>query len=80
MRLPALSDALATVEKVEMEGNEARVEENDYTVFSCQDLEFELELVVQSIAKKISFIDNQVCSVSLPYRLADKHTRLSRGT
>lgn len=36
------------------------MEENDYTVFTCQDLEFELELVVQSVAKKIAFIDNQV--------------------
>jgi len=43
-----------------MECNSANVEENDYTVFTCQDLEFELELVVQSIAKKIAFIDNQV--------------------
>ena len=39
----------------------ANVEENDYTVFTWQDLEFELELLVQNIAKKISFIDNQVC-------------------
>ena len=38
----------------------ANVEENDYTVFTWQDLEFELELLVQNIAKKISFIDNQV--------------------
>lgn len=44
----------------EGECNAANVEENDYTVFTCQDLQFELELVVQSIAKKIAFIDNQV--------------------
>jgi hypothetical protein len=60
-RIPALSDALSTVEAAEAECVAAKVEENDYTVFTCQDLEFELELVVQSIAKKISFIDNQVC-------------------
>jgi hypothetical protein len=59
-RLPALSDALNNVTKAELECNSANVEENDYTVFTCQDLEFELELVVQSIAKKIAFIDNQV--------------------
>jgi hypothetical protein len=59
-RLPALSDALNNVAKAELECNSANVEENDYTVFTCQDLEFELELVVQSIAKKIAFIDNQV--------------------
>jgi predicted nuclease with TOPRIM domain len=65
-RIPALSDALSTVETAEAECVAAKVEENDYTVFTCQDLEFELELVVQSIAKKISFIDNQVCMASLP--------------
>jgi len=64
-RIPALSEALETVEAAEAECVAAKVEENDYTVFTCQDLEFELELVVQSIAKKISFIDNQACSAYL---------------
>ena len=58
-RIPALSEALEGVEAAEAECVAAKVEENDYTVFTCKDLEFELELVVQSIAKKISFIDNQ---------------------
>ena len=60
-RLPALSDSLDDVASAELECNSANVEENDYTVFTCQDLAFELELVVQSVAKKIAFIDNQVC-------------------
>ena len=60
LRMPALSATLSTVAQAEAECNAANVEENDYTVFSCQDLEFELELVVHSIAKKITFIDNQV--------------------
>jgi len=29
-------------------------------VFSCQDLGFEFELVIQNISKKIAFLDNQV--------------------
>ena len=58
--MPALSATLSTVAQAEAECNAANVEENDYTVFSCQDLKFELELVVHSIAKKITFIDNQV--------------------
>jgi len=61
-RIPKLSDTLADVAKAEAECSAANVEENDYTVFTCQDLEFELELVVQSIAKKIAFIDNQIVS------------------
>jgi hypothetical protein len=48
------------VASAEADCNAANVEENDYTVFTCQDLEFELELVMQSIIKKIAFIDNQV--------------------
>ena len=65
-RIPALSDTLAAVATAEADCNAANVEENDYTVFTCQDLEFELELVVQSIVKKIAFIDNQVRGYGLP--------------
>ncbi|KAK0504158.1 actinin-like protein [Armillaria luteobubalina] len=61
-RIPALSETLDDVASAEAECAAANVEENDYTVFTCQDLEFELELVVQSIAKKIAFIDNQIVS------------------
>ncbi|TFK33014.1 actinin-like protein [Crucibulum laeve] len=61
-RIPTLSDTLKVVVNAEAECNAANVEENDYTVFTCQDLEFELELVVHSIAKKIAFIDNQIVS------------------
>jgi len=59
-RIPTLSETLVGVSVVEEECEAANVEENDYTVFTYQDLAFELELVVQNIAKKIAFIDNQV--------------------
>jgi len=65
-RIPTLAEALKEVEDAEAECDAAKVEENDYTVFTRQDLEFELELVVQSIAKKIAFIDNQVNTCSNP--------------
>ncbi|KZV63476.1 hypothetical protein PENSPDRAFT_691598 [Peniophora sp. CONT] len=61
-RMPALTEALKTVEDAEAECDAAKVEENDYTVYSLQDLEFELELVNQSLTKKIAFIDNQIVS------------------
>ncbi|KAJ7643944.1 actinin-like protein [Roridomyces roridus] len=64
-RIPAISEALAQVAEAEAECKAANVEENDYTVFTLQDLEFELELVVQSVAKKIAFIDNQIVSRNL---------------
>ena len=59
-RIGQFADLLAVVERAEEECLAANVDENDYTVFTSQDLAFELELVTQSIAKKISFIDNQV--------------------
>ncbi|KZT28329.1 actinin-like protein [Neolentinus lepideus HHB14362 ss-1] len=62
IRIPSLSEALDSVSNVEAECLAANVEENDYTIFTCQDLQFELELLIQSIAKKISFIDNQIVS------------------
>ncbi len=60
-RIPELKEMLAAeVTDAEKECNNANVEENDYTVFTTQDLQFELDLVVQSITKKLAFIDNQV--------------------
>jgi len=80
-RIPALSAALETIEAAETECVAAKVEENDYTVFTCQDLEFELELVVQSIAKKISFIDNQAWSRVFPrFRFLYGGNRSCRAT
>lgn len=55
-----LAEVLTQVVHAENECKAANVDENDYTVFTTADLEFELELVVQSVAKKIAFIDNQV--------------------
>ncbi|KAH9480827.1 Alpha-actinin-like protein 1 [Psilocybe cubensis] len=61
-RLPQLSASLKELAEAEAACEAANVEENDYTVFTCQDLEFELELVVHGVAKKIGFIDNQIVS------------------
>jgi hypothetical protein len=59
-RLGPLSESLKDVASVEQECLAANVEENDYTIFTHQDLQFELELVVQGVVKKIAFIENQV--------------------
>ncbi|KAF8882897.1 actinin-like protein [Gymnopilus junonius] len=61
-RIPQLSEVLSTVAQAEAECEAANVEENDYTIFTCQDLEFELELLVHAVGKKITFIDNQIVS------------------
>jgi hypothetical protein len=62
--VPKLSDALKEVAEAEEACNDANIDENDYTVFACEDLRFEFELVVQNISKKISFLDNQVRTFS----------------
>lgn len=68
-RMPTLSDSLHAVAAADSECLDANVDENDYTVFTLEDLRFELELLSQSITKKIAFIDNQVRTFS--------HLRLS---
>lgn len=80
IRIPALSETLAGVSVVEEECEAANVEENDYTIFTYQDLAFELELVVQNIAKKIAFINNQVRGSSIVVATADDFSRSYRGT
>lgn len=47
---------------------EAKVEENDYTVLTFDDLEYELGLAEGNIRKKIAFVDNQVCYPALMRR------------
>ncbi|KAI0338856.1 hypothetical protein BDW22DRAFT_651504 [Trametopsis cervina] len=61
-RIPGVTESLSMLAVVEQECQAANVEENDYTVFTYRDLEFEHELVVQSITKKLAFIDNQIVS------------------
>ncbi|CAG8552262.1 1003_t:CDS:2, partial [Scutellospora calospora] len=59
-KLGPLENSLRRIEELDMQCREANVEENDYTVFSVDDLKFELGLVQQSITKKSSFIENQI--------------------
>ncbi|TRM63830.1 calponin homology domain-containing protein [Schizophyllum amplum] len=62
LRMGTLADVIDEVRTAEADCAAANVEENDYTVFTTQDLEFELELLRQSVSKKIAFIDNQIVS------------------
>lgn len=61
-RIPTVSQAFDNVVRAESECAAANIDENDYTVFTCQDLEFELHLLEQAIAKKTSFLENQIVS------------------
>ncbi|KAF9517196.1 hypothetical protein BS47DRAFT_1371436 [Hydnum rufescens UP504] len=59
-RLAPLSKDLAHVAAIEDEVQAANIEENDHTVYTYQDLDFELRLVQQTVVKKIKFIENQI--------------------
>jgi len=80
LRIPRLEAALAEVVTAEDRCNAANVEENDYTIFTCQDLQFELELVVHRFQKKIAFIENQVCPILSSPFLLTLFFRLSQET
>jgi hypothetical protein len=86
-RIQAIAETMRGVERAEGECAAANVEENDYTVFTYQDLEYEFELLQQGITKKIKFLDNQVCCAQVvisasPDGIADcfkKHDELDAG-
>lgn len=59
--LPGLKAKLHNdIQAVDRSCQEAKVEENDYTVLTFDDLEYELELAEGNIRKKIAFVENQV--------------------
>ncbi|KAI8374666.1 calponin homology domain-containing protein [Radiomyces spectabilis] len=61
-KVPPLISSLRQVEGLDKECTEANTEENDYTVYSVEDLTFGLDLVQQAIQKKSAFIQNQIVS------------------
>ncbi|WVF70936.1 hypothetical protein IAT40_005731 [Kwoniella sp. CBS 6097] len=61
--IPALRTTLTTtISDLNQSCLEAKVEENDYTVLTYDDLEYELELAEGGVKKKIAFVDNQMVS------------------
>ncbi|KAL7423718.1 alpha-actinin [Cryptotrichosporon argae] len=63
--IPRLRAVLATdITAVNRASLEAKVEENDYTVLTYDDLEWELELAEAGVRKKISFVENQMVSAT----------------
>lgn len=55
-----VSRCLAQVRQAEQDCIDANVEENDHTVYTTDDLEFEMEEVRKAAARKIAFVENQV--------------------
>ncbi|KAG2218464.1 hypothetical protein INT45_003008 [Circinella minor] len=57
-----LQKKLQAIETLDQACLEANIEENDYTVYSLEDLTFELGLVERATRNKIAFIENQSIS------------------
>jgi hypothetical protein len=53
---------LQRIKRLNEDCEEANIEENDHTVHSYDDLEYEYGLAKESVTKKLGFLENQVIS------------------
>jgi len=51
---------LQRIKKLDQDCTEANIEENDHTVHSYDDLEYEYGLAKESVTKKLGFLENQI--------------------
>lgn len=77
-KLPVLSGALTDVFKVEIACETTNVDENDHTVLTHQEHAFGLDLVVQSVIKKIKSIENQNVSGYMTKLTPGRHVQIFR--
>lgn len=64
-QIKPLDDMLMELKTLDHDCIEANVEENDYTIYSYDELEYELGLAKQSVVKKLAFIENQIVARSM---------------
>ena len=58
--LPPLGAYLESLAHLDTQCQEANIEENDFTTYTYDELSYELGLVKSSVAKKLSFLENQM--------------------
>lgn len=58
--LEPLDQYLTIIAQIEEQCQEANIEENDYTTYTYEELEYELGLVKSSVSKKLAFLENQM--------------------
>ena len=63
--LPPLDAFLSTLSSLDQQCEEANIEENDFTTYTFDELSYELSLVKSSVAKKLSFLENQLVARSM---------------
>lgn len=64
-KLQPLDAMLKELKRLDEKCIEANVEENDYTVYSYNELEYEVGLAKQSVVKKLAFVENQIVARSM---------------
>ncbi|KAJ9051955.1 alpha-actinin, variant 2 [Entomophthora muscae] len=60
--LPRLEERLKAISSLDQECQEANIEENDDTIYSYEDLQYDLDLTRHALNKKQAFIENQIVS------------------
>jgi Ca2+-binding EF-hand superfamily protein len=63
--LPPLAAFLDTIAELDARCAEARIEENDYTTYTLDELCYEFGLVQSGVAKKHAFLENQLVARSM---------------
>ncbi|KAF2114797.1 alpha-actin-like proteinin [Lophiotrema nucula] len=58
--LKPLDEYLDIIATIDEQCEEANIEENDFTTYTYDELEYELGLVKSSVSKKLSFLENQM--------------------
>ena len=58
--LAPIQQVLAHLKKLDARCQEAKIEENDHTIYTYDDLEYAFNLAKASVDKKLDFIQNQV--------------------
>lgn len=55
-----LDDFLKVIGQLDSQCQEANIEENDYTTYTYDELEYELDLAKSAVSKKLAFLENQM--------------------
>jgi hypothetical protein len=63
-QLDPLKSQLKNLSQLDNQLIEANIDDNEYTIYSVEDLGFELGLVTQNVIKKSAFIENQIVARS----------------
>ena len=58
--LEPLDEYIQVISKLDTQCEEANIEENDFTTYTYDELEYELDLVKSAVSKKLVFLENQM--------------------